>query len=266
MRALLAQTFRDFEILVIEDPPYDRAKEIVGAFKDWRIKYYQNPIRLGRYKSRNICIQKSRGKYLFFTDDDCVVAKDWIEQGLKPLNEDYIGVEGKTIYVSKKYKPTFSDHMVQNLDKISFMTCNLAYKKSLFKRIGKFDERYKTLGDRDFGLRAMKIGNILFNPKMIVHHQKVKLTPKEFILEGRSIRYRLLLYKKFGERPSFIWRIVYPTHLVAIMFPLLIFGSLLRNNYKSKEDFALFPFSYIKLLYERLNLWDACARERVFLI
>ena len=267
IRSLLVQTFRDFEILIIEDPPYDRAKEIIEAFKDGRIKYFRNPKRLGRCKSRNICIQRSRGKYIFFTDDDCVVAKDWIEQGLKAFNgEDCIGVEGKTYYVSGEYKPTYSDHVVQNAGGKHFMTCNVAYKKGLFESIGGFDERYKALGDRDFGLRAMKFGRIFFNPKMIVYHQKVNLTSKEFIHEGQKIRYRVLLYKKFGERPFFIWKIVYPTHLLALMFPLLVFGSLLKNSYKSKEDFALFPFIYVKLVYERLNLWDACIKERVFLI
>jgi glycosyltransferase involved in cell wall biosynthesis len=271
MQSLLAQTVRDFEILVIEDPPYDRTKEIVDAFEDRKIKYFRNPKRLGRYKSRNLGIQQARGKYVFFTDDDCVVSKDWIEQGLKSFhNENCIAVEGKTYYVSDEYKPGYSNHVVKQSWKGDFMTCNVAYKKSFIESIGGFDERYKYHGDRDLGLRAIKFGRIHFNPKMMVYHRKVKLKPREFVRDSQKIRARVLLYKKFGEigvgDVFCLWRIVNPHNLLRIFFPPLILVDLLHGNFRSRDDFALLPFVYIKLIYERLNLWDMCVKERVFLI
>jgi glycosyltransferase involved in cell wall biosynthesis len=270
IQSLLAQTIRDFELLVIEDPPYDRTKEIVDAFEDRRIKYFRNPKRLGRYKSRNLGIQKARGKYVFFTDDDCTVSKDWIEQGLKSFhNENCIAVEGKTYYVSDKHKPTYSEHVVEQSEKGHFMTCNVAYTKSFLETIGGFDERYKYHGDRDLGLRAIKFGKTRFDPKMIVYHKKVVLKPKEFVSDSQKIRARVLLYKKFGYSEKFrlLWRIVRAERLAGIIFPPLILLSLLGEyKYKSRDDFALFPYVYIKLIYERLNLWYMCAKERVFLI
>jgi len=150
------------------------------------------------------------------------------------------------------------------------MTCNVAYTKSLMESIGGFDEKYKHIGDRDFGLRAIKFGRIHFNPKMIVYHQKVKFKPKEFVRDSRKIRARVLLYKKFAERGAgevpFLWRIVNPHGLLGIIFPPLIFLSLLHGNFESRDDFVLLPFTYIKLIYERLNIWDMCVKERVFLI
>jgi glycosyltransferase involved in cell wall biosynthesis len=270
IRSLLAQNIRDFEILVIEDPPYDRAKEIIDAFEDRRIRYFRNPKRLGRYESRNLGIQQARGKYVFFTDDDCIVSKVWIEQGLKSFHdEDCIAVEGKTYYVSDKYKPTYSDWVVEQTEKGHFMTCNVAYEKSFIESVGGFDGRYKYHGDRDLGLRAIKFGRVSFNPKMIVYHQKVKLKPKEFVCLGQRIRARVLLYKRFGDTELFYihWRIVNPERLLGIIFPPLILASLLGEyKYKSRDDFALLPFVYIKLIYERLNLWNMCAKERLFLI
>lgn len=267
LQSLLDQTVKDFEILMIEDPPYDRTKQIVEAFRDPRIKYSRNPKRLGRYKTRNISVQQAKGRYIFFTDDDCVLSKNWIEQGLKSFRDKKcIAVEGKTYYVSEKYVPTFSDHVVKNDQPGQFMTCNMAYDGAFIKRVGGFDEKYKVMGDRDLGLRAKRIGKIEFNPTMIVYHQEVKLKPREFIHEGQRIRARVLLYQKFREKIFFKWRIVYPQNLLAVLFPPLVFGSLLRNKYRSKEDLALFPYLYVMILYERLNLWDMCARERVFLI
>lgn len=267
LHSLLAQTIRNFEILIVEDPPFDRTKEIIDAFEDKGIRYFRNQRHLGISKSRNRCIELANGKYVFFTDDDCIVSENWIEQGLNSLlKSDCVGVEGKTYYVSEEYKPTRSDGVIASKKGEQFMTCNIAYKKSVLESIGGFDERFTYLEDRDLALRAKKLGKICFNPEMIVYHQKKSLKPNQFVQAGKRIRNRVLLYKKFKDKPLFIWRIAYPLDLAAIIFPPLIFGSFFRSRYKTKEDYALFPFIYVRLIYERLNFWDMCARERIFLI
>ena len=267
LTSLLDQTFNDFEIIVVDDVSSDNTREIIEKFNDKRIRYFRNKNWLGLSQSRNECLKHANGNYVFFTDGDCAVSKNWIEEGLKYLKTaDCIGVEGKTYYVSKEYKPTRSDEVVENNTGGLFMTCNIAYKKIVLENIGGFDERFTYLEDRDLALRALKQGKIRFNPQMIVYHQKKTLKPKQFVKKGKILRNRVLLYKKFRDKPNFIWRIVFPKDLLAIIFPLLIFTSLFRNVYKSKDDFALFPFIYVELIYERLKFWEMCARERIFLI
>ena len=267
IKSILAQTISDFEVLVVEDPPFDRTDKIIAAFKDKRISHIKNNIKLGLSGSRNKGLELAKGKYIFFTDDDCVVSPTWIEQGLIYIKEnDCIGVEGKTYYVSEKYTPTMSDNVVENKTGGQFPTCNMVYKKSVLNDIGGFDERYTYMEDRDLALRAKRLGRIDFNPSMIVYHQKKTFTPKVFVLTGKEVRNRVFLYKKLHDRTFFAWRIVYPLNLAAILFPPLIIGSFFNARYKTKEDFDLFPFTYVRLIYERLNFWDMCARERVFLI
>jgi glycosyltransferase involved in cell wall biosynthesis len=267
MKSILSQTANDFEVLVVEDPPFDRTKNIVASFKDKRIRYFRNKTRLGISSTRNKCLELAEGKYIFFTDDDCVASPDWIQQGLLSLlKKNCIGVEGKTYYVSKEYAPTRSDNVVENKNGGEYPTCNIAYKKSVFNDIGGFDERYNYMEDRDLALRAKRLGSISFNPNMIVYHKKKTVTPIEFVRKGNEVRNRVLIRKKFNDKRYFIWRILYPMHLATLLFPPLIFGSFFRTRYKTKEDFALFPFIYVQLLTERLNFWDMCVRERIFLI
>ena len=267
IKSLLAQTIRDFEILVVEDPPFDGTREIIERFRDERIKYVRNPSHYGLSKSRNVCIRLAKGEYIFFTDSDCMVSENWIEEGLKTFHDkDCIGVEGRTYYVSENYEPTYSDAVVENLEGGQYMTCNIAYKSEVLKRIGGFDERFTYLEDRDLAFRAMKYGEIVFNPKMVVYHQKSTITPIQYVKTAKRIRNRVLLYKKFKDRELLYGKIVAPLDLMTVIFPPLVLGSFLRNRYNSKEDFALFPFLYLRLIYERLNLWYACAKERVFLI
>ena len=267
IKSILAQTISKFEVLVVEDPPFDRTDKIIALFKDNRIRYFRNQIKLGLSGSRNKGLELAKGKYVFFTDDDCVVSPNWIERGLISIQEkDCVGVEGKTYYVSEKYAPTMSDNVVENKTGGQYPTCNIVYKKNVLNDIGGFDERYTYMEDRDLALRAKRFGRISFNSNMIVYHQKKTFTPREFVQTAKEARNRVLLYKKLHDKTFFTWRILYPLNLAAIFFPPLIIGSFFSARYKTKEDFALFPFTYVRLIYERLNFWDMCARERVFLI
>jgi len=267
IKSILAQTINEFEVLVVEDPPFDRTDKIVASFQDKRISHFKNRVKLGLSGSRNKGLELAKGKYIFFTDDDCVVAPNWIEQGLIFIQEkDCVGVEGKTYYVSEKYAPTMSDNVVENKTGGQYPTCNIVYKKSALNNIGGFDDRFTYMEDRDLALRAKTLGRISFNPNMIVYHQKKTFTPREFVQTAKEARNRVLLYKKLHDKTFFTWRIMYPLNLVAIFFPPLIMSSFFSATYKTKKDFDLFPFIYVRLVYERLSFWDMCTRERVFLI
>ena len=265
--SLLAQTFKNFEIVIVDDLSSDATKEKILAFNDKRIHYFVNKKFIGRSQSRNKSLGLAKGKYIFFTDGDCRVHKKWIEEGMKYLeNPNVVGVEGKTTYVSEKYKPTRSDFVVENSRGRGFMTCNIAYKKTVLEKTGGFDERLTHLEDRDLALRAIKQGQIIFNDKMIVYHQKKSMSPAQFLKTANILGNRVLLYKKFGDKTLFFWRIALPQDLAKIIFPPIIFGSFLVNKYKSKKDFDIFPYIYVKLLIERLRFWKMCAKERVFLL
>jgi GT2 family glycosyltransferase len=141
------------------------------------------------------------------------------------------------------------------------MTCSMAYKKSTLERIGGFDERYSYHEDRDLGLRARRLGRVFFNPKMIVYHQRSVLEPREFVHRAKHIRNWVLICRKFQEEQTRFRRVVYPLNLMAMLYPPLVIGSIIRHRFKTKEDFALFPYIYVRVVYERLGLWNECAKQ-----
>jgi glycosyltransferase involved in cell wall biosynthesis len=272
IRSLLNQTHDDFEIIVVEDPPFDNTAKIIASFHDRRLIYERNQSTFGISRSRNRCLRLSRGNYVFFTDADCVVSPDWIAKGLSSfaLRRGIIGVEGRTYYVSKDYKPTYSDRSyVRNLSGGEFMTCNIAYKKKSILKIGGFDERYYGSEDRDLALRAMRTGEICFNPEMIVFHQKRTKNPQTYLYMGKRLGQdhpRVLLYKRFGEKGLSFWRFFNPLNLAIMLCPPLILVNLFFSSFKTRKDFALLPYAYVFAVFERLQFWATCARERVFLI
>jgi len=267
IKSLLNQTYNDFEVILIDDMCTDKTINVVRKFDDKRIKYFKNEKNLGIAKSRNKGIKLSQGKYIFFTDGDCIVSKNWIDQGIKSLKAtECVGVEGKIYYVSEEYRPTFSDYISENKYGGQFMTGNIAYKKSVIESVGGFDERYSYFEDRDLALRIMKRGKICFNPNMIVYVQQQTRTPKELIESASHIRNRVYLFKKFRERKLMLWRIVYPLNLAKALFPPIVFVSLFFHRFRKLDGFKLLPYVYIHAIYERLQLWNECAKERGFLI
>jgi GT2 family glycosyltransferase len=72
LESVRAQTFTDWELIVVDDASTDATEEAVNAFvqKDTRIRYLKNESNLERCISRNRGIEASSGKYICFLDSD----------------------------------------------------------------------------------------------------------------------------------------------------------------------------------------------------
>jgi len=267
IKSILEQTFENLEIVIIDDFSTDSTKQIIQKFNDRRIRYFRNLEWLGISKSRNIGVHQANGDFIFFTDGDCVVSRNWVEQGIEFFKlYDCLGVEGKIYYVSTDFEPTFSDCILENRNGGNFMTGNMAYRKKIIELIGGFDEKLDYLEDRDVALRVLNHGKIIFNPNMIVHHPRVMMTPKRYMQIAARARNRVYLFKKNGEKKYLLGRILFPIDFLKILFPPLILSSLLIKKFKTIDDYKLIPYNYLYAIIERLNIWEECAKLKVFLI
>ena len=70
VESLLAQTFEDFELLVVDDGSTDGSPGIVSAFTDPRIRLFQEGKLGGPAAARNLGLTKARGNYIAFFDSD----------------------------------------------------------------------------------------------------------------------------------------------------------------------------------------------------
>ena len=70
--SVLAQSYQDWEMIIVDDGSTDRTSEIVSSFqeKDSRIKYFYNATNKGSAFSRNIALQKAQGEWIAFLDSD----------------------------------------------------------------------------------------------------------------------------------------------------------------------------------------------------
>lgn len=70
--SLLAQNFKDFEILLIDDVSTDNSREICRRYHshDKRIRYFENPVNLGTASTTNLGHRLAQGEYIAHADQD----------------------------------------------------------------------------------------------------------------------------------------------------------------------------------------------------
>ncbi|MCO6441875.1 MAG: glycosyltransferase [Nitrococcus mobilis] len=68
--SVLAQTFADFELLIIDDASSDGSAESAASYRDRRLRLLRNETQLGIPGSRNRGVDEARGEFLAFLDSD----------------------------------------------------------------------------------------------------------------------------------------------------------------------------------------------------
>src|SRR4030042_2195584 len=262
--SILNQSYGSFELFVVNDGSTDKSLELIKSIKDKRIILINSPNNSGAGYARNLALSKAQGEYLFFTDSDCIVDKEWVQNGLKEMKKsNCLGLEGKTYYVSRNHKVTLSDNRPGDVNKDEqYMTCNLVYRSVIINRMGGFSLGYFYHEDRELALRVLKYGKIGHCDSMKVTHREKKRTIRSFMRSAKRVTDRILLFKYYNERLGLYWRILRPLNLIKIAVPpLAILTPILTGKVKSWDDLKLVPFVYLRLIYERLLIWKTALKE-----
>lgn len=71
IRSVLAQTYQNWELIIVDDCSPDNTDEAVGAFlSDERIHYFKNEKNSGAAVSRNKALREAKGRWIAFLDSD----------------------------------------------------------------------------------------------------------------------------------------------------------------------------------------------------
>lgn len=142
--SLINQTYKNIEIIVIDDLSNDGSKKIVKEYvkKDDRIRLIELKQNKGVSNARNMGIKEATGEYLMFSDSDDWYEKESVEIFVNAINEndsDFVMANHYVSYDDRKIKVNVTDLFLEkNITKkeiISYMTlssCSKIIKKELF--------------------------------------------------------------------------------------------------------------------------------------
>ncbi len=173
--SVLTQSFKDFELIVVDNCSSDDTESAVKSYNDERIRYFkhQNNGLIG--VNRNYGIKKSRGEYIAFLDDDDLWLPEKLEKqvGLLDSNKELGLVYSDTYLIENDghlrknayfhhIKP-FRGNAFNELLRANFIPMlTVVIRREMLDKVGEFNPRYKICLDYDLCLRIAAVYPIDF--------------------------------------------------------------------------------------------------------
>lgn len=213
LNSLTNQTYKNHEILVIDNNSTDETYNIIKKFQkiNKKIKYIFEP-KQGRSYARNSGIKNSRSKIIAMIDADCIAPKNWLDILTKPIrtNKEKITMGGEsveiknfwTLSVQKKREECLKNYLKN--EHISILdTKNFAIKSNLAKNI-LFDNKLKRCEDTDFYLRIKNKAKIKYIKNINVKHYHEASFFELIKINFISGFWIGIIYKKHKKNPQII--------------------------------------------------------------
>lgn len=168
--SILSQTYKDFEVILINDGSIDDSKKICEEYqkKDKRFKLI-NKENGGPSSARNLGLKSAKGEYISLVDADDYLRDDFYEKLVASIEKNNSDIAFCKYVFSFNNEIKFIEeiglnkfvldkdlkHFFESRDHINAYLVRCLYKSEIFKDI-KYDENIKYLEDLDLFLRIMQ--------------------------------------------------------------------------------------------------------------
>ena len=162
--SVLEQSLKADEIIVVDDGSTDETAIVLQSFDD-KIKIITQKNN-GVSSARNAGIKASKNRWVCFLDSDDIWHKEKLEQQLafhkanphilfSHTEEEWIR-DGKTVKQKKQHKKPSGFCFEENLNFCKIAPSTVMIEKTLFDKVGYFDESLEVCEDYDMWLRVLK--------------------------------------------------------------------------------------------------------------
>jgi glycosyltransferase involved in cell wall biosynthesis len=220
--SILAQTFRDFELIAIDDGSADATADILAryAVAHGRIRVLTNPANRGIVAALNIGLDAARGELIARMDADDIALPDRLRRQIAFLDAhpDHVLVGCSSSFIDASGAVTFGDVYWRQVEHwelewiVHFFTAMLhptaTFRASPVQQQAlRYDEHCRDAEDMDFFLRLLQSGKgaILREPLLQVRRVKSGVTARFFAEQKRTardiaLRYLLARYPELAPR------------------------------------------------------------------
>ncbi len=214
LRSLERQTFKNFEVIVVDNGSTDGSAAFVRNQFPWLETIVENPDNFGFARACNHGIEVSSSKYVALLNNDTEAHPDWLAEIVTAADEHpAVGMfASKTLLFDRRDTIDTAGHLMYpdglnrgrgrlEIDEGQFddktdvffpSGCAALYRRTMFDEIGLFDEHHFAYGDDiDIGISGRLAGwGCLFVPGSVVYHHYSKTTgaysPRKVYLVERN--------------------------------------------------------------------------------
>jgi glycosyltransferase involved in cell wall biosynthesis len=221
IRSVLGQSYRDFELIVIDDGSTDETSVVVDGFSDPRIRYLPLPRNTGAGAARNVGIRIAKGKFLAFQDSD----DEWLPSKLSKQMSAFKSGTAKLGMVYSDMQMILRDGTVNYFAAPSVLSdClinpatrfyqvhNLGIQSAVIKReyldeAGPFNEELPAFEDLEMFIRLSRRCDFQHLREPLVNYYDTQGISQDSYARWVSRKFMLKLYYKelLSRNPAFLF-------------------------------------------------------------
>lgn len=210
-----------FEVIVVDDHSLNSQQSVVTEFEDRvNLIFHRQQVNQGPAAARNRGAELAGGKYLCFTDDDCMPHENWLTVFRQQFEGDRkVMLGGHTVNVLadnaySQASQVLVDYLYENLvtaDGVPtfFTSNNICLPTQLFFETGGFDTGFPRAAaeDREFGHRFRELGyELVYTPAALVRHAHQlgfrSYLRQHFFYGAGAVQFRKLMQKNDLQPPE----------------------------------------------------------------
>jgi glycosyltransferase involved in cell wall biosynthesis len=189
IESILRNTYRDFELIVVDQSTDEESRTRVESFRDPRVTYIRTTT-VGLSRARNIAIRAAHADIVAFVDDDCICDSNWLSSVAAEFERDpsVMGVFGRVVAYGEETAGMFCPCLIDVHERRTVDAPivpqqalgsgnNMSFRKDVFCRIGLFIEslgagtHMKSGEDTEFVYRALRQRmKLIFVPTPLIYH------------------------------------------------------------------------------------------------
>ena len=147
----------NYEIIVTDDSKSEESRRMVES--EFPNVFWGKGKQNGPAGNRNAGVERARGKWIVFLDDDCIAQEGYLDAYAKAIgsNPNILVFEGRIF--ADRPRRTWAEGCPENEQGGMLWTSNLCVSRKLFMELGRFDERFTVaFEDVDFAQRIKDAG------------------------------------------------------------------------------------------------------------